>query len=417
MGLGAGCGGARIRRTTFLHFPFWFALLAGLLLLAMVETLQDDRVSALAAGLMQLLSVWMCLGLLRLHPLSAVMVYLYVFALFHLGLVVPWALDIHSGVIPHWMQRYSLSPALTLVIVALTAYQVGATLAASRWGRRTELRLRREARYQNAALYHLGLVMLLLGIGLFLWGIGQIGFGRFLEASYMETFELVRLYDPRFFVTSLTFVPVALYVMAASASRRRIVVVLAAGLLWCSLIFFLGFRGFALIPLVVTLAVLNKRGFRLPGAAYIAGLVVLLMAIPIARSMRNNRLLERSMADTVVGIRPLSAVEEMGGSLEPLVHTLWLMENESLRWGKTYWQSLKRVAPNLATDWEGGGYVAVEDIDADALGDTVGGSLEVSALWWCRFLGRGGALYEFRHGGSGGLLLAAGGGAGGGGPL
>ena len=304
----------------------------------------------------------MCLGLLRLHPLSPAMVYLYVFGLFHLGLVVPWALGIHSSVLPNWMLRYSLSPALNLVIVALTAYQVGATLAASRWGRRARRSVVEGPRYYNAALYHLGLIIVLLGTGLFVWGISRIGFGRFLDASYIETFELVQMYDPRLFVTSLTFVPVGLYVIAAAASRGRIATVLAVAVAWCSLIFFLGFRGFALIPLVVTLAVLNKRGFRLPAAAYIAGLLMLLIAIPVARSMRNSSLSERSVTDAVSEIHPLSAVEELGGSLQPLVHTVRLMENENPRWGKTYWQALQRVIPNLAEDWAGGGYVSVEDM-------------------------------------------------------
>ncbi|MDA1313726.1 MAG: hypothetical protein O2968_10360, partial [Acidobacteria bacterium] len=228
------------REATFLHFPFWFALLAGLLLLLTVNALDDDRVSALAAGGMLLLSLGLCLGVLRLNPLSPAMVYLYVFGLFHLGLVLPWALGIHSSVLPYWMLRNRLSPALTLVVVALTAFQVGATLAASRWGRTAESSAARP-RCHNTGLYHLGMVVVALGFGLFGWGIRNIGFGRFLDASYIDTFELVQMYDPRFFITSLTFVPVGLYIAAAAAPWRRKVVVLVAAALWCSLIFFLGF--------------------------------------------------------------------------------------------------------------------------------------------------------------------------------
>ena len=337
-------------------------MLAGSLLLLAVHTLDDDRISALAAGAMLMLSIGLCLGVLRLHPLSPAMVYFYVFGLFHLGLVVPWALGIQSTVLPYWMLRYRLSPALNLVIVALVAYQVGATLASSRWGQSTAESLTARTRYHNRALYHLGLALVLVGFGLFAWGIGNIGFGRFLNANYIDTFELVQMYDPRFFVTSLTFVPVGLYLVAASAPRRLIAVPTALTALWCSMIFFLGFRGFALIPLVVTLAVLNKRGYRLPGIVYVAGLLVLLIAIPVARSMRNDRLAERHIADAVSEVRALSAVEEMGGSLQPLVHTIRLMENENLRWGKTYWQAFQRILPNLAFDWESSTYVPVEEM-------------------------------------------------------
>lgn len=311
---------------------------------------------------MFLVSVWLCLGALRLHPLSPVMVYLYVFGLFHLGLVVPWALDIHASVLPRWMLRYRLTPALTLVIVAITAYQLGATLAASRWAARTARDQVGERRYQNPVLYHLGMAVVLIGLSLFGWGIYTIGFGRFLQASYIETFELVQMYDPRLFITSLTFVPVGLYITAASAPSRRAMVALSLTVAWCSTIFFLGFRGFAMVPLVVTLTILNKRGFRLPKTAYVAGLLVVIIAIPVARSMRNYRLAERSVADAFTDVHPLAAFEEMGGSLQPLVHTLRLMENEELRWGKTYWQAFTRVLPNLSLDWENSGYLAVEDL-------------------------------------------------------
>ena len=350
------------RETTFLHFPFWFALLAGLLLLLTVHALDDDRASALAAGGMLSLSLGLCLGVLRLNPLSPAMVYLYVFGLFHLGLAVPWALGIHSSVLPHWMLQHRLSPALDLVVVALTAFQVGATLAAGRWGRRGAGSSADQPRYHNATLYHLGMLVVFLGFGMFGWGIRSIGLRRFLDASYMDMFELVQMYDPRFFVTSLTFVPVGLYIAAAAAPRRGILLAPVAAVLWCSLIFFLGFRGFALIPLIVTLAVLDKRGFHLPRTVYIGALLLLLAAIPITRSMRNDRLTERSVVDAAGEVRALSAVEEMGGSLQPLVHTIRLMENEDLRWGKTYWQAMRRVLPNLALDWEGSSYVPVSEM-------------------------------------------------------
>ena len=327
-----------------------------------VQQFDDDRISALAAGVMLLVSLWLCLGSLRLHPLSPVMIYLYVFGLFHLGLVVPWALDIHASVLPHWMLRYPLTPALTLVIAAITAYQLGATLAASRWSAHVAREAEGGHRYHNPVLFHLGFVVVLGGLGLFGWGIHNIGFGRFLQASYIETFELVQMYDPRLFITSLTFVPVGLYVIAASAPARRMMAVLALTVAWSSVVFFLGFRSFALAPLVVTLAVLTKRGFRLHKSAYVAGLLIVMVAIPVARSMRNNRLAERSVADALTEIHPLAAFEEMGGSLQPLVYTLRLMEDEDLRWGRTYWQALSRVMPNLALNWENSGYLAVEDL-------------------------------------------------------
>src|SRR5690606_314388 len=61
-------------------------------------------------------------------------------------------------------------------------------------------------------------------------------------------------------------------------------------------------------------------------------------------------------------LAPLEALQEMGGSLRPLVHTIDLMENEPYRWGRTYWQALGQVVPNLSLRWQGDVYLPVEDM-------------------------------------------------------
>jgi len=38
------------------------------------------------------------------------------------------------------------------------------------------------------------------------------------------------------------------------------------------------------------------------------------------------------------------------------------MESEPWRWGKTYWQSLGQIWPNLARRWDGGRYIPLEDL-------------------------------------------------------
>ena len=88
----------------------------------------------------------------------------------------------------------------------------------------------------------------------------------------------------------------------------------------------------------------------------------MLVAIPVVRSMRNSSVANRSVAEAIVSVKPLAAVEEMGGSLEPLVHTVRLMENESYRWGRTYWLALQRVVPNLSLEWQGATYIPLEDL-------------------------------------------------------
>jgi hypothetical protein len=59
---------------------------------------------------------------------------------------------------------------------------------------------------------------------------------------------------------------------------------------------------------------------------------------------------------------PFAAIAEMGGSIRPLVHTLVLMETEDLRWGYTYALAARMLVPNLALDWQGGGYRPIEEL-------------------------------------------------------
>jgi hypothetical protein len=52
----------------------------------------------------------------------------------------------------------------------------------------------------------------------------------------------------------------------------------------------------------------------------------------------------------------------MGGSLEPLVHTLRFLEYENYRLGTTYWHAARRVLPNLSLDWQGRTYIPLDEL-------------------------------------------------------
>ena len=342
-------------------FPFWFCWPAGAGLLVTVRAFDDDHVSSVCAAIVFALCSWVCQRTLRLDWLSPAMVYLYVFGGFHLGLVVPWSLGINSATPPGWLLKYGVTPALTLVIVALLAYQAGAYLSVSRGAASADVRTPPLLR-SNTELFHLGLIVAAIGFAFFVWGVRSIGIQRFLQASYIDTFRLVREHDPRLFVTSLTVAPIGLYLAAACAPRRHFRWVAAPALLWTAVILFIGFRSFALVAFITCLAVLKKRGFHLPRYVYALGLITVLVAIPIVRSMRDSSLTNRSVSKAIATVKPLAAIEEMGGSLEPLVHTIRLMENESYRWGRTYWLALQRVVPSVSSQWKGARYIPLEDL-------------------------------------------------------
>lgn len=324
----------------------------------------DDRTAAVAAAASLGVAIVATTRWIGLRALSPPAVYLYVFGVFHLGLVVPWALGAASRAAPPWMIERRLSPALLLVILALAAFQIGVSLGAGKSGPRKRLRLRLPLRRapSDAVMFHCGLVLVAIGLAALAWGVRQLGFDRLINATYFETYQLARTYDPRFFVTSLQVVPMGLYLAAAAAPRKRIWTVGALGLGWAAAIFIIGYRGFALVPIATLAVVFDRRGVRIPRAVWAGALALLVLAIPAVRAMRDNPLARRSAADLVVSAHPLEAVEEMGGSLRPLVHTIELMENETLRWGKTYWQAVLQVVPNLAFEWGGERYLPLEEL-------------------------------------------------------
>jgi hypothetical protein len=317
---------------------------------------------ALAAGGMWCSSVALSFKALRLDPLSPAMIYLYLLGLFHLGLAVPWAIGIETSQPPLWLITNNLNPALAMVIVAITSYHVGATLAVWLWPRTPAPNPVSSVCCYNGVLCSTGLAIVTVGLLAFVAGLQSLGLERLLRSDYAETYALASHHDPRFFATSMTFVPLGLYLAAASARRGILSWVLGCGVLWGGCVLYLGFRGYALVPAITIFAVLHKRGVRLPRLAYLVGVPLLLALIPLVRAVRAVRLADRSVTAALAINAPLLALEEMGGSLRALVHTMQFLDNEPLRWGQTYWQALRSAVPNVALHWQGGEYLPVEQL-------------------------------------------------------
>ncbi|MBI1354135.1 MAG: O-antigen polysaccharide polymerase Wzy [Acidobacteria bacterium] len=340
--------------------PAAAGLLLQVALLALAWSSGDDRTAALAGVASFACAIAVGLAGLRMPLLSPSMLYLYALGLFHFGMAGPWAMGAQASRLPLWFVTWDLAPALTLAILAIACYQLGFTLAALR--RAPSAPQQAAAPRHNTVMYLCGAATTLVGLAALLLGAWQIGFSRLLSASYFESYQLTNTYDPRLLVSSLQIVPMGLYLTAASAPLRRLRLVLAAGLLWTGFIFLAGYRGFALAPLAVLLALTERRGAGVPRRWLAVGAAVLLLAVPAARVAREKSLGERTLLDLTTTSSPLAAVGEMGGSIRPLVHTLVLLETEDLRWGYTYWQAAQMLVPNLALEWQGGGYMPIEDL-------------------------------------------------------
>ncbi len=344
--------GSRFRRG-------WMVLLilAGMLLRLLLLEAADDQLSALASGVVVASCLYICLVPLRLRLLSPPVLYLCVLALFHLGMAVPWGLDLCQESLPRWFTTNRLTPALALVTLAMLSYLAGVVGAA-----RPTRDVQSDVLYTNRFLFLSGVAIYVTGCTMFFLGIHALGTARFFESGYGETYRLTAQFDPRLFGTSFTVVPIGLYLSAASFSRRWAPLVIALTLAWVLWIFYLGFRGFALIPGLVVFSLLDKRGYRMPVRARVAMVALVLAAIPLARATRDEGLRQRSLARSWSRVHLLDGIVEMGGSLRSLVHTLTSVDERTLRWGRTYWQSLNTVWPNFAPVWEGSRYIALEDL-------------------------------------------------------
>jgi hypothetical protein len=125
------------------------------------------------------------------------------------------------------------------------------------------------------------------------------------------------------------------------------------------MLFYLGFRGPALIACLIVYTLALKKGTKFPRWFPWLASACLLVAIPIMGAVRNQPLNDRSV-DRSLNI--LDAPAEMGQSLRPLIETEALIGPADYRYGKTYWLALRGIVPNLALRWEAPSTELVDDL-------------------------------------------------------
>src|SRR6202162_4960215 len=85
----------------------------------------SDTALAITAGTLLLLSLASSRYALGLKFTAGPMLYLALLGLFHLGLVVPWALGIYNVARIPWFSPHGMSQALTLIIYSIVSFQFG----------------------------------------------------------------------------------------------------------------------------------------------------------------------------------------------------------------------------------------------------------------------------------------------------
>jgi oligosaccharide repeat unit polymerase len=282
--------------------------------------------------------------------------------LFHLGLVVPWALGLYDvGRLP-WFAPYGLSHGMALIICAIVAYQLGLLVAVgigASGGK--QLRVDNQE-IENQHVFVAGCFLFLVGLTAFIVGLIRLDPVGYYRLSYSETFRLRAESDPRLFGLGLMIVFIGLCLGVAGASRRQVRVAFLGASLWVTILFYLGFRGPALIAGMIVYAAVVKKGISV--SAWLPSSVVLiaLVAVPVMRFSREQPLNQRSFSTSLNEFNILDTPAEMGASIRPLVETVDLIGRANYRWGRTYVIGIKAIAPNLAFRWEAASAESVDDL-------------------------------------------------------
>jgi oligosaccharide repeat unit polymerase len=344
--------------------PICFAALVCTAALAVWQTTfrGADAAASVTAGLLFFASLLFSRYMLRIPWASGAMVYLLLLGLFHLGLVVPWALGVYDISRAPTFVPQGLSRSIALIDYALIAFDVGLILAIYVSKLQPNVLRQTTNDPESHEVYTAG--CLLLGAGITMFMVGLIGLDPlgYFRLTYSETFRLRAESDPRLFGSGITIAFIGLSIAAAGASRRYFRVVATGGALWLTGLVYWGFRGPALIAVIIVYIIARKKGVTIPGWAPLSAVVAVLLILPVLRTAREAPLNERFAQLSFRDFNLLDSPAEMGMSIRPLVETIDLVGPKNYRYGRTYWIGILGIVPNLALRWENSSTQREEDL-------------------------------------------------------
>lgn len=320
---------------------------------------RNDTSAVLVAAAVLLASLLLSSFGLHLPITTAPMLYLILIAFFHLGLVVPWALGAYDINRVSWFTPYGLTRSLALITYSLLAYQYGLLAALRGEAFSDDSTVERDSKFEDSKLFAAGNSLFLVGALMFVLGLIQLDPVGYYKLTYYDTFRLRAESDPRLFGAGIMFASIGLCLAVAGASKRRLWTTFLCTGVWASVLFYLGFRGPALIVCLVVYALSLKKGIEFPRWFPWLCFFSLLVAIPIIGMVRDEPLNERTFGYSV---NILDVPIEMGQSIRPLIETESRIGPTDYRHGKTYLIALKSIIPNLALRWQASTTEVLDDL-------------------------------------------------------
>ncbi len=348
------------QQTTFLR-PIFVAAWSCVSILAIwqIKMGRNDTSAVMVAAAVLLASLLLSSFGLHLPITTAPMLYLILLGLFHLGLVVPWVLGAYDINRVSWFTPYGLSRALALITYSLLAYQFGLLAALRGEAFSDDSTVEHDSKFEDSKLFAAGNSLFLLGALIFVVGLIQLDPVGYYKLTYYDTFRLRAESDPRLFGAGIMFASIGLCLAVAGASRVRLWITFLCTGVWAFMLFYLGFRGPALIVCLVVYTLSLKKGMEFPRWFPWLCCILLLVAIPTIGMIRDEPLNDRTFDNS---INILDAPAEMGQSIRPLIETESLIGPTDYRHGKTYLIALKTIIPNLAFRWQASTTEELDDL-------------------------------------------------------
>ena len=313
-----------------------FALLA-------VSVLSPSSFGPLSAAVIWIVCV---VSLARSHPhgmLSFAPIYLLMLGIFHLGFIVPIALNLTRAERPEWLGSSQMPLAIGLFTTATLAFTVGARL-----GRPVELQGDPDAEIPDGGrreLFLAGYLVAATGAVMLCMGVQQ---QDVLSAGYGAYFERMVTDDVRLVWFGMMLFPIGLLVAAVGATPRQMLVVAVTFLVVLGPLFLGGFRGPVIVQAASLLAAWAHKHHRTARRVAMAALAIAVVLAPAIRVARN---MDPAAAPSAGANDPVAVLLEAGGSLRPLVITVERIAPglDDLRMGRSYRMAVNRIALNATS--------------------------------------------------------------------
>lgn len=333
------------------HTLLWIA--AGASLAAILRSQPPDRTAVIVAGAVYGAAVLYTRYVLQIQFLEVPALWLLAFGIFHLGLVVPWALGLYDASDNWWISHEDIPSALLLISLALISYQIGMIASWRQPGpeRGTIGEKRTAPTFANRILLISGLALMLASGLMYIFGFWTLFGSHFSSVAYSDMYEAVMEVDSRWYGAGLLLFPVGIYTAAAGATRRQLLALFPCIGLWAAWQLFLGFRSKALLILMVALYIAVKKGFRVPKRTLAICAVLILYMMPIISVARSEAVGRRFSEETWREANPFGGLAEMGQAIWPVAETYRLIGPSELRLGRTYLASLYRVIPSVGVGY------------------------------------------------------------------